>query len=132
MKLITNEDMEIQAIPKGAWTPANPNDISEVTILTEKAGNGKANNKKILINKIEWNIIPTSCSFANHTHVSGSNSTPINGTSKNIKCDGKKIILDGDTGECQGLFTNDNTGASVICKCDFKVINAGQTNAKGK
>lgn len=141
-ELIANENFELKATSLGGWIPGDPNAPSDMTVAPLLAGKVKADNKYILINQINWIVIPTRCTFAGHTHVNGSsiplpppgfnNAEAIKATAEKCKADLLPVMRKGDTGKCNGMFTNNSSGASVPCQCIFELSNAGQEKVKGK
>ena len=141
-ELIANEDYQVEATSLGAWLPGDPNSPTDMTFTLIKATKANENNKKILVNNMNWIVIPAACTFAGHTHVAGGSApvlppgfntgAPINATAQDCKCDNLPVMRENDTGTCNGTFTNNSSGATVGCQCSFKISDAGQALVRGK
>jgi hypothetical protein len=141
-KLIANTDYTLTATPLGSWVPGGPQDASDATLTQQQATQLQCNGKPVLINEISWFMITGACTFAGHTHVGGSsvpvpapgfaNATPVKATTAQAKADTIKLLRQDDIGKCNGTFTNNSTGATVPCQCEFKITNAGQNKARAE
>lgn len=124
-KEIANEDFVVTITPDGTWTPGTPR-FSPVFAM-----NAKANDKKIVIKKIEW--IMLGCSNPQGSLISGGSQIsldPIAATAQKVKCDGKQVVRVEDAGSCKG--TQSTSGSNITCTCQFEISNAGQDKVKGE
>lgn len=122
-KLIANEDYTLDVTPSGGWSP---NGTETPTPASRASATG---GKKMVINKIGWT--PMGCTLAGCTWSSGF-SMGVSATAAKVKADGLPVVREGDTGICNGSFTNNSSGATVPCSCSLEVSSAGQTKAKAK
>ncbi len=127
---IANEDFELIAIPTsgGIGDPTkfdfspNAGNLSEKLLL---------NNKKALIEKIEWIVKPETCTMPGFTHLGSTPDTYIEGSTTMCLTEDKKLLLKLDMGICQGNFANNANGLTVPCSCQIMIKNAGQEKVKG-
>jgi len=90
----------------------------------------KTLNKKVLLDKILFIFTTVSpCVLPGHIFVGGQGSLIF--TSTKIKSNGFVIGREKDSGKCIGSFTNNNSGAIVVCQCNLKIDSAGQDKVKG-
>lgn len=121
---IANENFQVTITAQGGWTPGTP---AYTLVLASKAS---LDNKKILLDKIEWQV--TGCMFSPNTYNNdGQNSLAIIADAQKMKCNGKPVIRKGNNGICMGSFTPPS-GPAFPCTCTFEITDAGQTKAKAE
>ena len=121
---IANENFQVTITAQGGWTPGVP---TYTLILAAKASLG---NKKILLDKIEWQM--SGCVFGSNTYnQDGKNSLAIISDAQKTKCDGKTVIRKGNNGICMGSFTPPS-GSAFPCTCMFEITNSGQAKVKAE
>jgi len=139
---VANNNFSLEATTLGGWLPGDPNSATDMSVIVDAVADEKADSAEILVDEITWTVIPLACSFAGHTHVSGSNNPipspgfntgkAIEATAQYTKCEGKLVLREGDSGICNGSFTNNSSGATVPCQCTFKISDAGQSDVKAE
>lgn len=122
---IANEDFQVTITPLGAWTPGSP------VYTPQLADNAKLDGKRIVKEKIEWEIT-TGCQNPQGSGGGGSaiSGNPIVATATKVKCDGKAVVRNGDIGSCKG--SQSTSGSPLTCTCDFKITDAGQNKVRGE
>ena len=118
---IANTHRIISISPQGAWTPGSP------VYIQTPAAKMKVNNIPVLVTQISWTI--TGCTAGAFT---GGGGGSIPATAVKCKADNQSVMRENDTGQCQGVLTNPNTGATLNCTCEYKITNAGQIKVKGE
>lgn len=135
-ELIANTNLTLKVTPiappppADVWTPGDPNNPADMTLVTQEASAAKAEGAKILINGISWTVTPGACSLSGGTHLSGASVVPIAPSATNVRCDNILVLREGDVGTCAGVFTVGSL--TVPCSCIFSIDDAGQSTVKGE
>ena len=135
---VCTEDMKI-----GFTNTAGPPDlvytgdpgVDPVKVIPTYSQAVRWRNRRIVAERVSitWTVATGGCPHTSLTHTFVSGAAFIQSSAVATSAEQKKVLRKGDTAMlgCIGSWTAPN-GATVACKCDVEIVDAGQDKANAK